>query len=77
MNKYYLIVDHPNLVLRCCSSSSSCVQILFTAKVNVPQKASGFSARSADGFGILPDVRHESTMAPFVFNALAIGTTTV
>jgi len=32
------------------------------------------STRSADGFVILPSARHESTMTPFLFNTLAIGT---
>jgi hypothetical protein len=56
----------------------------FPAKVIAPQKArssvSGqflIPARCADGFVILPSVRHEWTMTPFFFNALAIGTTTV
>jgi len=80
MNKYYLIANPTNLVLRRCSSSSSCVQssscqgqrtskgetIRFWSVLNS-------STRSADGFVILPSVRHESTMTPVLFNTLAIG----
>jgi hypothetical protein len=84
MNKYDLIANPPNLVLRRCSSSSSYVQILFLPR-STHLKAGTIrfwsdldsSTRSADGFVILPSVRHESTMTPFAFNALAIGTTIV
>jgi hypothetical protein len=33
-----------------------------------------FPTRSAEGFVILPSVRHVSTMRPFLFKPLAIGT---
>jgi hypothetical protein len=54
------------------------------AEVNAPRigatirpsvwSALDFRPRSAEGFVILPSVRHESPMTPFLFNTLAIGT---
>ena len=81
MNKYYLIANPPTLVLRRCSSSSSCIPILFLPDQGTSNRrdhpfwpALDFLTRSAEGFVILPSVRHESTMTPFLFNVFAIGT---
>jgi hypothetical protein len=81
MTKYYLTANLPNLVLRRCSSSSFSVQIPFLSRSTHSKVETirfwsvlDSSMHYADGFVILPGVRHELTMTPFHFNSLAIGT---
>jgi hypothetical protein len=76
MNKYYLI---SNLTIWCyvalAFKFSSCQGQRTSNRRDHPiWSALEFRTRPAEGFVILPSVRHESTMTPFFSNTLAIGT---
>ena len=76
--------EQPHLII-CCYVDAHCAALAFRFSSCQGQRTSNrrdhpfwlaldFPTRSAEGFVILPSVRHVSTMTPFLFKTLAIGT---